>query len=90
MRRESVTSAESTEYRHQLRKNNLLIHRYLLAPLNISQSLNDISVLLGQSGTLQIVCDAFPAPKVTWSVHTITISIRFNTSLLLGSSTMSS
>jgi len=25
-------------------------------------------VLLGQTGTLQITCDAFPAPKVTWYV----------------------
>ena len=38
----------------------------ITAPLNISQSLTDINVLLGQSGTLQITCDAFPAPKVTW------------------------
>ncbi len=37
-----------------------------LAPLNITQSLSDINVLLGQSGTLQITCDAFPTPKVTW------------------------
>ncbi len=37
-----------------------------LAPLNITQSLTDINVLLGQSGTLSITCDAFPAPKVTW------------------------
>jgi hypothetical protein len=28
--------------------------------------LTDINVLLGQSGTLSITCDAFPAPKVTW------------------------
>jgi len=39
-----------------------------LAPLNITQSLSDINVLLAQSGTLQITCDAFPAPKVTWYV----------------------
>jgi hypothetical protein len=39
---------------------------YFLAPLNITQPLADINVLLGQSGTLQIICDAFPAPKVTW------------------------
>jgi hypothetical protein len=38
----------------------------LLAPLNITQSLTDTNVLLGQNGTLQITCDAFPAPKVTW------------------------
>ena len=38
------------------------------APLNITQSLSDINVLIGQSGTLQITCDAFPAPKVTWYV----------------------
>jgi len=37
-----------------------------LAPLNITQSLTDINALLGQSGTLSITCDAFPAPKVTW------------------------
>ncbi|CAF4174809.1 unnamed protein product, partial [Rotaria sordida] len=36
------------------------------APLNITQSLSDANVLLGQNGTLQITCDAFPAPKVTW------------------------
>jgi hypothetical protein len=37
-----------------------------LAPLNITQPLTDINVLLGQSGTLSITCDAFPAPKVAW------------------------
>jgi hypothetical protein len=37
-----------------------------LAPLNITQSLTDLNVLLGQNGTLSITCDAFPAPKVTW------------------------
>jgi len=37
-----------------------------LAPLKITQSLTDTNVLLGQSGTLSITCDAFPAPKVTW------------------------
>jgi hypothetical protein len=28
--------------------------------------LTDLNVLLGQSATLSITCDAFPAPKVTW------------------------
>ena len=64
----------------------------LLAPLNISQSLSDISVLLGQSGTLQIVCDAFPAPKITWSVPPYYLLSFYLISLndrLTGSSTMS-
>jgi hypothetical protein len=37
-----------------------------LAPLNITQPLTDTNVLLGQSGTLSITCDAFPTPKVAW------------------------
>jgi hypothetical protein len=41
---------------------------FCLAPLNIVQPLTDINVLMGQSGTLSFVCDAFPAPKVTWYV----------------------
>ncbi|CAF1678484.1 unnamed protein product, partial [Adineta ricciae] len=36
------------------------------APLNITQSLTDTNVLLGQNAILSITCDAFPAPKVTW------------------------
>jgi hypothetical protein len=40
-----------------------------LAPLNIVQPLTDINVLMGQSGTFSFVCDAFPAPKVTWYVN---------------------
>ncbi|CAF1493608.1 unnamed protein product, partial [Adineta steineri] len=36
------------------------------APLNITQSLTDINVLLGQTGVLSLTCDAFPVPKVTW------------------------
>ncbi len=39
---------------------------YILAPLNITQSLSDTNVLLGQNATLSITCDAFPTPKVTW------------------------
>ena len=42
---------------------------FILAPLNITQSLTEQNVLLGQSGTLQITCDAFPVPKVTWYDH---------------------
>ena len=41
---------------------------FVLAPLNIVQPLTDVNVLLGQSGVLSFVCDAFPAPKVTWYV----------------------
>jgi hypothetical protein len=44
---------------------------FFLAPLNISQPLSDINVLLGQSGTLSLTCDAFPVPKVIWSVYTL-------------------
>ncbi|CAF4196846.1 unnamed protein product, partial [Rotaria sordida] len=36
------------------------------APLQITQPLTDIHVLLGQTGTLSLTCDAFPAPKITW------------------------
>ncbi|CAF4238070.1 unnamed protein product, partial [Rotaria sordida] len=36
------------------------------APLSVSQSLTDINVLLGQPGTFNLTCDAFPTPKVTW------------------------
>ncbi|CAF4237236.1 unnamed protein product, partial [Adineta steineri] len=39
---------------------------YILAPLDITQSLMDTNVLLGQNATLSITCNAFPAPKVTW------------------------
>ncbi|CAF4184489.1 unnamed protein product, partial [Rotaria sordida] len=39
------------------------------APLDIVQPLNDINVLMGQSGTFSFVCDAFPAPKVTWFMN---------------------
>ncbi|CAF1578690.1 unnamed protein product, partial [Rotaria magnacalcarata] len=49
------TSAEET---------NVTLH--VTAPLNITQSLTEQNVLLGQNGTLQITCDAFPVPKVTW------------------------
>ncbi|CAF5034266.1 unnamed protein product, partial [Rotaria sp. Silwood1] len=38
----------------------------VLAPLSVSQPLTDINVLLGQPGTFNLTCDAFPAPKVTW------------------------
>ncbi len=48
--------------------NNLAFLLFYLAPLNIVQPLADINVLLGQSGTFSFVCDAFPAPKVTWYV----------------------
>lgn len=41
---------------------------FFLAPLNITQPLTDINVLLAQTGTLSLTCDAFPVPKVTWSV----------------------
>ncbi|CAF4562918.1 unnamed protein product, partial [Rotaria sp. Silwood2] len=41
----------------------------ITAPLNIVQPLNDINVLMGQSGTFSFVCDAFPAPKVTWFMN---------------------
>ncbi|CAF1489293.1 unnamed protein product, partial [Rotaria sordida] len=37
-----------------------------LAPLSVSQPLTDINVLLGQPGTFNLTCDAFPTPKVTW------------------------
>ncbi|CAF1472884.1 unnamed protein product, partial [Rotaria sordida] len=36
------------------------------APLSVSQPLTDINVLLGQPGTFNLTCDAFPTPKVTW------------------------
>jgi len=49
----------------------------LLAPLNISQPLTDINVLLGQSGTLSLTCDAFPVPKVTWSVYNLATKIKY-------------
>lgn len=49
---------------------------FFLAPLNISQPLSDINVLLGQSGTLSLTCDAFPVPKVTWSVYYPSIKIK--------------
>ncbi|CAF3275588.1 unnamed protein product, partial [Rotaria sp. Silwood2] len=39
------------------------------APLSVSQPLSDINVLLGQPGTFNLTCDAFPTPKVTWSVN---------------------
>jgi hypothetical protein len=45
------------------KQNDIIV---FLAPLNITQSLTDLNVLLGQNGTLSITCDAFPAPKVTW------------------------
>ncbi|CAF1486269.1 unnamed protein product, partial [Rotaria sordida] len=38
----------------------------ITAPLQITQPLTDIHVLLGQTGTLSLTCDAFPAPKITW------------------------
>ncbi|CAF3878648.1 unnamed protein product, partial [Adineta steineri] len=41
----------------------------ITAPLNITQPLTDVNVLMGQSGTLSFVCDAFPAPKVTWFMN---------------------
>jgi hypothetical protein len=44
----------------------LMIFFMVIAPLNITQSLTDTNVLLGQNTTLSITCDAFPAPKVTW------------------------
>jgi hypothetical protein len=37
----------------------------------MSQPLTDINVLMGQSGTFSLVCDAFPAPKVTWYVKNL-------------------
>ncbi|CAF3431655.1 unnamed protein product, partial [Rotaria sp. Silwood2] len=37
-----------------------------LAPLSVPQPLTDINVLLGQPGTFNLTCDAFPTPKVTW------------------------
>ncbi|CAF3389468.1 unnamed protein product [Rotaria socialis] len=36
------------------------------APLSVSQPLADINVLMGQGGIFSFICDAFPAPKVTW------------------------
>ena len=50
---------------------------FYLAPLNISQPLTDINVLMGQSGTLTFVCDAFPAPKVTWFVFAFVVENAF-------------
>ena len=50
-------------------QNNSIFLLFDLAPLNIVQPLTDVNVLLGQSGTLSFVCDAFPAPKVTWYVN---------------------
>ncbi|CAF4355024.1 unnamed protein product, partial [Rotaria magnacalcarata] len=41
------------------------------APLEVSQPLSDIHVLLGQPGTLTLTCDAFPVPKVTWYFNDI-------------------
>ncbi|CAF5189402.1 unnamed protein product [Rotaria magnacalcarata] len=41
---------------------------FILAPLEVSQPLSDIHVLLGQPGTLTLTCDGFPVPKVTWYV----------------------
>ncbi|CAF5029352.1 unnamed protein product, partial [Rotaria sp. Silwood1] len=38
----------------------------ITAPLSVSQPLTDINVLLGQPGTFNLTCDAFPAPKVSW------------------------
>ncbi|CAF0954830.1 unnamed protein product [Rotaria sordida] len=35
-------------------------------PLRVSQPLTDISVLLGQSGTLSFTCHEFSSPTVTW------------------------
>ncbi|CAF5125118.1 unnamed protein product, partial [Rotaria sp. Silwood1] len=37
----------------------------ITAPLSVSQPLTDINVLLGQPGTFNLTCDAFPAPKVS-------------------------
>ncbi|CAF4218250.1 unnamed protein product, partial [Rotaria magnacalcarata] len=42
------------------------VNLHVTAPLQITQSLTDTHVLLGQSGALSITCDAFPSPKFTW------------------------
>ncbi|CAF4352724.1 unnamed protein product, partial [Rotaria magnacalcarata] len=39
------------------------------APLSVSQPLADINVLMGQGGMFSFICDAFPAPKVTWFMN---------------------
>jgi hypothetical protein len=54
-----------------LENTGLYIYLSFTAPLNITQSLSDLNVLLGQNGTLSITCDAFPAPKVTWYVTSL-------------------
>ncbi len=61
-----------------LLKTNSHFILFFVAPLNISQPLTDINVLLGQSGTLSLTCDAFPAPKITWLVHYLRINIDYS------------